>query len=587
MKLSRIYSNKKFKTIKFNEGFNAVLATIHDVSKKKDTHNLGKTSLIYVIDFLLLGKFDKRRHLLSNSKFSGYQFYGEFVLNNGEYLIIHRAVDLPTKASFKRRNARLKENQLKFNWDYQELPFNQAKHLLNEYLRFDVLPNWIYRQSITYFLRTQKDFGDVFQLNKFKGQHKDWKPLVFDLLGFNGELIKEKANLEENKSEINERIKTIKSEINVDLSERDKLLGLLDIKQGEIAKLSKSLDRFNFFEKDKNINENLIRKLDFELQQLNSHRYTLSSELEKTNTSIQSIEDDGLSFGDLERLFNETEIYFERQLRKEFSELVAFNRSISEERLRFLKINASELSEELKAVNVQIKSLEEEKSALLSFLVEKDSYQKFKSYQQDLAKTASDVDRLQDKIKYLDQVQQYEEKLDSIDKKIKKQTEVLRKAIANRNHAEVNKQFDHIIFDVLHTHALLIVNQNKQGNVEFNAEYQNPADLLETSQSKGFTYKKFLCMAFDLSILMKYSKNSFYKFVYHDGALEAIDNRRKINYLNKIKEICEDYKIQYVLTSIDSDLPYEDGQRVAFQNDEICLELHDKDDSGKLFMMSF
>ena len=197
-------------------------------------------------------------------------------------------------------------------------------------------------------------------------------------------------------------------------------------------------------------------------------------------------------------------------------------------------------------MSVQIKSLEEEKSELLSFLVEKDSYQKFKSYQKDSAKTASDVDRLQDKMKYLDQVQQYEEKLDSIDEKIKKQTEVLRKAIANRNHAEVNKQFDHIIFDVLHTHAILIVNQNKQGNVEFNAEYQNPADLLETSQSKEFTYKKFLCMAFDLSILMKYSKNSFYKFVYHDFALEAIDDRRKINYLNKIKEICEDYKIQYI-----------------------------------------
>jgi uncharacterized protein YydD (DUF2326 family) len=43
----------------------------------------------------------------------------------------------------------------------------KATALLNEYLAFDILKQWSYRKSITYFLRSQKDYNDVFQLLKF------------------------------------------------------------------------------------------------------------------------------------------------------------------------------------------------------------------------------------------------------------------------------------------------------------------------------------------------------------------------------------------------------------------------------------
>lgn len=61
MKLVKIFSNKNFKNVAFNAHFNVVLATIFDTDNKKDTHNLGKTSLIHVINFLLLGSFDKKK----------------------------------------------------------------------------------------------------------------------------------------------------------------------------------------------------------------------------------------------------------------------------------------------------------------------------------------------------------------------------------------------------------------------------------------------------------------------------------------------------------------------------------------------
>ena len=65
MKLSKIYSNKQFKNIEFNNDFNVIIGRITDKSKhEKDTHNLGKTLLIPIIDFLLLKGFDKKRQTI-------------------------------------------------------------------------------------------------------------------------------------------------------------------------------------------------------------------------------------------------------------------------------------------------------------------------------------------------------------------------------------------------------------------------------------------------------------------------------------------------------------------------------------------
>jgi len=95
-------------------------------------------------------------------------------------------------------------------------------------------------------------------------------------------------------------------------------------------------------------------------------------------------------------------------------------------------------------------------------------------------------------------------------------------------------------------------------------------------------------MAFDLALLIHYSKNSFFRFVYHDGIIEGLDNRIKIRLLNKIKSICNAYNIQHIITLIDSDIPDQnDGSSYSFTNDDICLELNDLNDDGKLFMQSF
>lgn len=230
MKLVKVYSDGLFKNVSFNEGYNVILATIHNRESKKDTHNLGKTSLLVVIDFMLLCTYSKKNHpVLSNPIFKNQRFGLEVKLNNGKYLIIKRGLDTPSKISFKLNDVMSSDFSFPNEWDYEDVAFEKARERLNEYLGFDVLTKWPYRKSISYFLRTQKDYLDVFQLNKFKGKQIQWKPFVFDLLGFNGELIKENLQIYEDIKIKKEKIQTLQQQARIGIDERDKIVGLIDL----------------------------------------------------------------------------------------------------------------------------------------------------------------------------------------------------------------------------------------------------------------------------------------------------------------------------------------------------------------------
>ncbi|WP_073166272.1 DUF2326 domain-containing protein [Tangfeifania diversioriginum] len=585
MKLVRVYSNKNFINIKMDHHFNVVLARISDMESKDDAHNLGKTSLVHVINFLLLGKFNK--NFFENELFNGQIFYGEIELNSGKFLILRRQVDFPTKISFKLNENKQNDFNVPESWDYEDIGFEKAQKTMDAYLGFDVLKNYSYRKSITYFLRTQQDYLDVYKLNKFQGKHITWKPFVFELLGFDGSLITKKLELEELAEEQKKKIVILKQEANVDIGEKDKLLGLIDIKEQEKNKTEATIDKFDFFEKDSSINQEIIDDLDFQIQTFNTERYRIGYEITKIEESLSESNND-INIEKLRILYQEVELYFPENIEKQFDDLIKFNKSITTERNKFLKENLSLLKDEYKEIARQIKILELDKSEKLSYLTERDSYYKFKGYQKSLAKLEAEIERLQDKVKAIDKSVKIEQQIKNINNNIENAIDNINDAIAQRNHANINRTFNSIIYDILDTNALISITQNKQGNVEFDANYQNPEDLLSTSEAQGTTYKKILCMAFDIALLIHYSDKSFFRFVYHDGILEGLDDRVKVRLLNKVKSICEEYDIQYILSLIDSDIPVlSDGSKYQFDDKEICLELNDKDDSGRLFLHSF
>jgi len=587
MKLSQLYANKNFKKIVFNDGLNLVVARVTKaLDAGKDSHCLGKTTLIEVLDFMLLSRNEKENLFAKHkNKFSNYEFYLEILLNTGKYLTIKRTVQNANKIAFKQTDVKsdLINNQ---KWDHAAVAFDQAKKLLNEYLSFDVLTtDWTYRKSVSYFLRSQKDYSDVCQLDKFKGKHKDWKPFVFNLLGFNSRLLKEKYEEEERLGKLNTDIQNAKKDFSVDPKDIDKIRGAIYLKNEEKRELQEKVDRFNFYQQERNLNRELVEDIEQRIAVLNTSEYNLNYTLEKTRQSLSQ----NMTFDieQLKQLYEEAGIYFTEQIVKDYKALENFNRKITAERNKYLHEKIESLSNELIKVRASLFEYDQKRSDVLSVLQDKDSFRKFKTFQGELSKIEGELLRLEDKLKGVDKITGYmndksdvQRNLETITKKIK--TQILK---GNEIYSDIRKLYGNIFKCIVNTPVIVFIEQNKLGNIEFRTDVTQDNEIDITAEGQGNTYRKMLCVTFDLSVLGAYSRRSFYRFVYHDGVYEGLDNRIKTNFIELVRRFCSEYNIQYIFSAIEHDIP--PNMLAGFSEEEICLKLDDSGDNGKLFEFSF
>lgn len=590
MKLNQIYANKSFKHIKFNDGINLVLGKVSKNNDlNKDSHNLGKTTLIAVIDFMLLKEIsDEHIFKTYKDKFANYVFYLEVLLNNGKFLTIRREVDLPTKISFKETT--ISTNLIDDNqWDISNISIKKAIETLNDYLAFDVIKQWDYRKSVTYFLRSQKDYNDIFQLSKFsKGQDIYWKPFMFDLLGFNGDLLMQKYDNDKKIEEQKKFINQIKNQFSVDTEEIDKIKGAIDLKRDEQNSLQSQIDNFNFYQQERNLNKELVENIENKIAVLNSAEYNMEYDLEKAKQSLSQ----KISF-DIEQLkgiYEEAKIFFPDNLVKDYKALEDFNKKITDERNKFLEEKISILTKQLKDTRLSLLQYNEKRNQVLSVLQDKDSFKKFKTYQINLTKVEGEISRLEEKLNNIDMIANLNEKIEKlagdIDVLIKEiKSQIKSSSGDNKIYSAIRLKLNNIFRYIFNTPAIIFMRQNSQGNVDFNVEVTKEDESDVTAESKGNTYQKMLCVSFDLSILLAYHKNSFYRFVYHDGVIEGLDNRKKDNYFRIIRRFCAENDIQYIFSAIEHDIPKE--LLSTFSEKEICLTLDDSGDEGKLFGFSF
>jgi len=592
MKISQIYANKKFKSTKFNPGFNIILGKVNRPDyKKADSHNLGKTTLIEVIDFLLLKEIPKDHFLRKNIIFRDFIFFLEIELNNGSYLTIKRGINNINKIFIKIHNKKYMNyvDLDEEDWDIY-LAISKAKTSLNKLLGFNVLTKWAYRKTVSYFLRTQNDYRDVFQLYKFTfGKHIDWKPFLFDLLGFDGDVVKEKYELGEKIKELELEIKRIKSENQANIEDLDKISGAIVIKEQEIDEIKKHIDNFNFYKYERSINKELIEGIEKDIAYYNSQEYSLKYQLEKIKESLNNKIKFNLS--EVKEIFKEVDIYFSNQLVKDYEELIEFNKKVTKEREKYLREREAEIKTELLKILENLKALNLKRENMLSFLKDRESFNKFKKYQKSLAENQADIIRLESQLENIKIIKKLlrdlnikkdklETLIDNINIQIEKSSEF---------YNNIRKTFDQIVMQIIRKHAILSIKSNTEGNLEFSADIAKKEDEIEiTAEGLGNTYRKFLCAAFDLAILVSYSNKSFFRFVYHDGILEGLDNRRKRDIVELYKQLCEKFGIQLIITAIEHDLPEEiDSPSGLINKSDIVLKLSDEGPDGKLFMFEY
>ncbi len=594
MKLSKLYTNRPeiFRAIEFNQDLNVVMAEIRlPENRNRDTHNLGKSTVGRLLDFGLLSKRDQRFFLFKHfDRFEEFVFFLEIELGGGGYVTVRRSVADASRIAFKKHLS----GHLDFSaspereWDHYDVPFERAREMLDSYLGLHFLKPWHYRKLLGYFLRSQEDYVDVFQLRRFAGAHADWKPALAHILGFNGALIEEHYAKEDELEKEEIKATTIRQELGPEATDLAKIDGMLLLKKKEAERKQAEVDAFDFRRQDKAETKDLTDRIDVQIATLNERRYSLTANRKKIMTALQ---EDQLLFdpNDAADLFAEAGILFAGQIKKDFEQLIAFNKAISDERRAYLEEDKEEIDAELRSISSELNSLGRRRSEAMAFLSETDMFAKYRKNSNDIVTLRADIATLERQRDSLHRLQELRSKVRSLKEDSARLVQQIETDVEAQSAADdslfsrIRVYFNEIIEEVIDAKALLSVRVNQEGHLDFSAELLNDAGNA-TSADRGFSYKKLLCIAFDLAILRAHLSEEFPRFAYHDGVFESLDDRKKENLLDVLRRY-NALGLQSIITLIDSDLPQVVNGEAVFAAREIVCVLHDEGDDGRLFRM--
>ena len=595
MKLSKLYSNKRdlFAPVEFVSGLNVVMAEIRlPENRDRDTHNLGKTTLGQMLDFGFVSGRNPNFFLFKHIKlFKDFVFFLEIELMDASYVTVRRSVEKASKISFKKHEVSHQDFTAlpASDWDHLDMPFDRARNMLDSLLDWRALKPWSYRKGLGYLLRSQEDFRDVFQLGKFAAAHSDWKPFLAHMLGFNATLVNLHYEKEGELAEQQATAKTVENELGGSIEDISKIEGTLLLKQQEADKKQKLLDAFDFRDQDKDRTKQLVDEIDERIATLNAERYSLNHNKKKI---LSSLAEDQILFSpdEAQRLFEEAGVLFDGQIKKDFQQLIAFNRAITDERRGYLQGERAEVEAELKRVNVKLNALGKQRSDTLSFLSGTDVFTKYKHVSDEMVTLRADITSLERQRGFLHRLQELRADIRTLTEECGRLQTQIEADVEQQNSDKtslfsvIRLFFNEIVEEVIDRKALLSVSPNQHGHLEFKAEILDESGNT-SSADMGHTYRKLLCIAFDMAVLRAHLSDKFPRFVYHDGVFESLDDRKKERLLAVIRNYAN-LGIQPIITLIDSDLPArEENDGPVFDESEIVLTLHDEDERGRLFKM--
>jgi uncharacterized protein YydD (DUF2326 family) len=595
MKLSRLYSNQPavFESIEFRDGLCAVLAEIRvPANRLLDTHNLGKTTVGELIDYCLLKGKSKDFFLFKHeARFAEFTFYLEIQLPTGEYLTIARPVVPGSRVDLMRSETSIPDVTAMGDaeWNHVGLPFVRARVLLDGIIGIDALKPWGFRKLVGYLIRSQSDYMDVFQLGKFSGKHQDWKPFVALLVGLEAQPVIDLYDKREELNTAETRLSTLTREWGGDDVDASVIDGLISVKRRDIAAKTEVLDSFSFGEEDQRVTATVVQDTEVRIAALNEESYKIAQLSERID---ESLKDQQVVFkpSDAEALFREAGVAFGDQLKRDYEQLIAFNRAITKERREALEEQRHEIAARLSDIEDELATKNSERARSLGFLRESDSLVKYKELSRELSGLQAELNTLEARraaasrlIELRREQRVLSQEYGHLETLVESQIEAVSKNDESR-FGHLRRYFTEIIFDVLGQNAIIAIRMNKAGGLEFTAEFIGDSGTA-TSGDRGTSYKKLMCIAFDLAMLRTYLDVPFPRFVYHDGALEQLDPRKREKLIGVFRQYAE-LGLQPIISLLDSDLPLPLGSgKTTLDSTEVVATLHDEGEDGRLFVM--
>jgi len=283
-------------------------------------------------------------------------------------------------------------------------------------------------------------------------------------------------------------------------------------------------------------------------------------------------------------------LHFPAQLKKQYGELVEFKKKVTHERNAALRKRRKDLEAELASAEERKASLDDRRVQRLKLLRSTDTFDKFKVLQKDVARQRAQLVYMEEQRKKLEIVVETARQVREAERDRGRVVDEIKAMLSKPTtiYERFARIFNEYCQKVLNHEGIFFFQVNSSNNLDYKISLGLAGQKgVASSQGEGTSYKKLICALFDLALLRVYEDIPFFHFVYHDGMLEALDDRKKLAFLDVVREQVNSRKLQYIMTVIASDLPRDDkGGVVAFADDEIVLRLDDSGPAGRLFKMA-
>ena len=580
IKLSQIYSNREniFPAIKFRDGLNVVFANVTKELAKNASHSPGKTTLIELIDFTLLKEI-RSGSFLKKKVFDEFVFFLEVQTAEEVFVTIRREVE---------GNVWIKESNLsqrlvnETDWTYSKLGIRKAKDRLDKLVGLDAVSNigFSYRNGLRYCFRKQTQYENTFKVNSVREADEAWKTYLTGILGVNVDLIRKKFELNKKSDSLKKAINELE---NISDESSHSLEAEIAQTESQLGRIRHELDNFDFRRIDVDISKELVESIAENILQLKKKVYVIDQKLQAIEKSLQA--EFSFEMDKLLELYEEVGVHFSDGLVESYENLIALNEQMSSGRNDRLKKARLQLHGDRAKAIEQLDSFESKQRELSALLLEKDAFDKYKKAQHRVSKFESKLAVLKERLKRLDSSSQLQSVLDRTNSDKSVLAREIDLALSFRDNKLLRDTvviFGEYVSEVLQFEAFFYVKTNREGNPEFKVRLKN-----ETSINDGFSYTRVISALFDLALLSVYAKDSFYRFCFHDGLLESLDDRLKERLLKLFRDVSQKLGLQVIITVLDSDVPRDSSDhRMEFSDDEMIRELHDRGNDGRLFKMA-
>ena len=223
-----------------------------------------------------------------------------------------------------------------------------------------------------------------------------------------------------------------------------------------------------------------------------------------------------------QQVFKEAGILFEGQIKHAFEQLLAFNKAITEERQGYLQEEREQIDAELKEINSQLAELGKNRSQTLSYLTDTDIFNRYKTITNDLVNLKADIKALERPRGFLLRLQELRKDIRILTEEKQQLREAVEDEVRSQHtnteslFSTIRLFFSEIVEKVINRKAVLSVPVNQEGHLDFKADILDESGNA-TSAAAGHTYKKLLCIAFDMAVTRAYLDKAFPRFLFMMG----------------------------------------------------------------------